>query len=93
MDFRCEIAHLVVSAKEDRFVPEIEVLIGDGPGGTYMDMEYRQAGVGYNIATAAKQVDTLGIGSYIKVIFKRPPPKTSKNPCGQVGLTSLRVWG
>jgi hypothetical protein len=54
LDFRCEIAHLVISAKEDRYVPEIEVLIGDGPGGTYMDMEYRRAGVGYNIATAAK---------------------------------------
>jgi len=37
-------------------------------------------------------VDTLGIGSYIKIIFKRGPPKTNKNPCGQVGLAQLKVW-
>jgi hypothetical protein len=27
-------------------------------------------------------VDTLGIGTYVKIIFKRGPPKTNKNPCG-----------
>jgi centrosomal protein CEP104 len=38
-------------------------------------------------------VDTLGIGSFIKVIFKRAPPKTNKNPCGQVGLSLIKIWG
>ena len=33
-DFRCEIAHLVLSAKEDRLIPEIVVLIEYGPGVT-----------------------------------------------------------
>lgn len=82
LDFRCEIAHIVLASKEDKIVPEVEVLIGDGPGGGYMEVEYRRAGVGFNIVQAPKQVDTLGIGSYIKIIFKRPPPKTNKNPCG-----------
>ena len=50
LDFRCEVAHLVMAAKEDRFIPEIEVLVGDGPSGGYMDVEYRRAGVGHNIA-------------------------------------------
>jgi len=35
----------------------------------------------------------LGIGSYVKIIFKRPPPRTNKNPCGQVGLSLIKVWG
>ena len=35
----------------------------------------------------------MGIGTFIKLIFKRAPPKTSKNPCGQVGIGSLKVWG
>ena len=37
---------------------------------------------GFNISTAAKQIDTLGIGSFIKIVFKSGPPKTNKNPCG-----------
>ena len=82
LDFRCEIAHIVMSAKEDRFVPEVEVLIGDGLAGNFMDAEYRRAGTGFNIANATKQVETLGIGTFVKLIFKRAPPKTSKNPCG-----------
>ncbi len=35
----------------------------------------------------------MGIGTFIKILFKRAPPKTSKNPCGQVGLALLKVWG
>jgi len=38
-------------------------------------------------------VDTLGIGSFIKVIFRRAPPKTNKNPAGQIGLSLIKVWG
>jgi hypothetical protein len=38
-------------------------------------------------------MDTLGIGTYIKIVFTKPPPKTNKNPNGQVGLALLKVWG
>lgn len=48
---------------------------------------------GFNISTAAKQIDTLGIGSFIKIVFKSAPPKTNKNPCGQVGLAMIKIWG
>jgi hypothetical protein len=41
---RSEIAHLVLVAKEDRFIPEIEVLIGDGLSGNFLDVDYRRAG-------------------------------------------------
>ena len=48
---------------------------------------------GLNISTSPKQLDVLGIGSYIKIVFTKGPPKTNKNPCGQVGLALLKVWG
>ena len=44
LSYRCEIAHVVLMAKEDRFIPEVEILIGDGMSGSFMDVEYRQAG-------------------------------------------------
>jgi hypothetical protein len=28
-------------AKEDRFIPEVEILIGDGMSGSFMDVDFR----------------------------------------------------
>lgn len=53
----------------------------------------RSYSTGFNIVNAPKQVDTLGIGSFIKILFRRAPPKTNKNPAGQIGLSMIRVWG
>jgi centrosomal protein CEP104 len=58
-----------------------------------MELNKEYFRTGFNIVNAPKQVNTLGIGSFIKIQFKRAPPKTNKNPCGQVGLTLLKVWG
>jgi hypothetical protein len=44
LNYRCEIAHIVLQAKEDRFIPEVDVLIGDGLSGSFIDVDYRRAG-------------------------------------------------
>ena len=44
LDFRCEIAHVVLCAKDDRFIPEVELFVGDGLSGSFLDVEYRRAG-------------------------------------------------
>ena len=44
LNYRSEIAHLILMAKEDRFLPEVEVWIGDGVSGSFLDVEYRLAG-------------------------------------------------
>mmetsp|Transcript_14301 Transcript_14301/g.10347 ORF Transcript_14301/g.10347 Transcript_14301/m.10347 type:complete len:155 (-) Transcript_14301:1555-2019(-) len=80
-------------AKENRFIPEVEAYIGDGMSGSFQDVEYRHAGQCSSISTSVKQMDTLGIGTYVKLVFTKPPPKTNKNPNGQVGLALLKVWG
>ena len=34
-------------AKEDRFIPEVEILIGDGLSGSFLEVDYRRAGYFY----------------------------------------------
>jgi centrosomal protein CEP104 len=80
-------------SKEDRFIPECEIHIGDGISGSFVDAEYRIGGIGEQITSVPKQINTFGIGSYIKLVFTRQPSKTVKNPGGQVGLALLRIWG
>jgi len=31
-------------AKEDRFIPEVELFIGDGLSGSFVDVDFRRAG-------------------------------------------------
>lgn len=31
-------------SKEEKFIPEVEILIGDGMSGSFIDVEYRLAG-------------------------------------------------
>ena len=38
LNYRSEIAHVILMAKEDRFIPEVEILIGDGVSGSFMDV-------------------------------------------------------
>ena len=41
LNYRAEIAHIVIMAKENRFIPECEILIGDGMSGSFADVTYR----------------------------------------------------
>mmetsp|Transcript_30234 Transcript_30234/g.34616 ORF Transcript_30234/g.34616 Transcript_30234/m.34616 type:complete len:441 (+) Transcript_30234:175-1497(+) len=93
LNFRAEIAHVILMAKENRFIPQCEILIGDGISGSFVDAEYRVGGIGEQITNVPKQINTFGIGSYVKVVFTKQPSKTVKNPGGQVGLSLLRIWG
>jgi hypothetical protein len=93
LNYRAEIAHIIIMSKQDRFIPDVEILIGDGMSGSFLDVDFRLAGQGQNVTTSPMQLNTLGIGTYIKLLFKKQPPKTGKNPAGQVGLGLLKIWG
>lgn len=54
LNYRSEVAHLILMAKEDRYIPEVEVYVGDGLSGSFLDVEYRRAGTGFNIVHASK---------------------------------------
>jgi hypothetical protein len=38
------VAHVVLSAKEDRYIPEVELQVGDGLSSSYLDADFRKAG-------------------------------------------------
>ena len=82
LNFRAEVSHVILMAKENRFIPEVEIQIGDGISGSFEDVEYRLGNKGDNITTAPKQINTFGIGSYVKVVFTKQPDKTHKNQAG-----------
>lgn len=77
MNQRCEVAHVIIMAKEHRFIPECEVYIGDGLTGSFDDATYRLAGKGISIPNAPKQINTYGIGTYVKIRFHKRPEKTN----------------
>ena len=74
-------AHVIIQSKEHRFIPECEIYVGDGLSGSFVDADYRMAGAGANISNAAKQINTYGIGTFVKIRFNRRPEKTTQNPC------------
>lgn len=41
---RVELEHIVMSAKNDKNIPEVEFHIGDGLSGSFLDVQYRLAG-------------------------------------------------
>lgn len=36
--------HILVCTKKDKYIPEMEIHIGDGFSGSFLDAEYRLAG-------------------------------------------------
>ena len=66
--------------------------ISEKPG-MFIDQLFGNFRHGKDITTSPKQINALGIGSYIKISFIKQPPSTNKNPCGQVGLSLLKIWG
>jgi centrosomal protein CEP104 len=92
LDHRVELAHVLIASKPDRIIPDIEICVGDGLYGSFVDADYRFAGKGELIATQRKQVPVMGIGSFLKFIFNKAPSKTTSNPCCQIGISMLKVW-
>ena len=78
LEQRSEIAHVLVRTKEHLPIPSLEIQIGDGIGASFVDAKFRVAGSAKMISGGhAVQVDTLGIGNYIKLVFDKQPDKTA----------------
>jgi len=73
LDHRVELSHLLVSAKADRHIPRLEIQIGDGLYGSFLDAEYHHAGKAEAINNQYKQVPCIGMGSFIKIIIPDRP--------------------
>ena len=68
----------MVRTKEHLPIPSLEIHIGDGIGASFVDAKFWQAGSAKMISGGhAVQVDTLGIGNYIKLVFNQQPEKSA----------------
>ena len=85
---------MMVRAKEHLPLSGVQIHVGDGIGASFTDAQYRLAGSSGIVSGGhAAQIDCLGIGSFVKLVFPKAPAKTPGNPSAQVGLQTLRVWG
>lgn len=93
LDHRVQFSYILLSSKPGKTIPDLEVYIGDGLYGSFLDAEYHMGGKAYNITQQPFQVAVRGIGSYLKLVFPTKPKTNASNPHGQVSLGSLKVWG
>jgi len=96
LEHRTEVAHLVLQAKPDIDLPEVEIYIGDSDNGP---LGYEDDGIGsrssslkYRLAGSAKAlmprvlstIECFGIGTHVRLVFRRP--STSPVAMGSVGF-------
>ena len=42
--YRVQLDHILIASKQDKTIPKLDIYIGDGLNGGFMDAEYRKAG-------------------------------------------------
>ena len=93
LDHRVQFSYIVLSTKPNKLIPDVEVQIGDGVYGSFLDAEYHIGGRATSISSQPHQIPVSGIGSYLKLVFTTKPKATANNPYGQVSLAVLKIWG
>jgi centrosomal protein CEP104 len=93
LDHRIQFSYIIISTKPDKLIPELEIYIGDGIYGSFLDAEYHFGGKAYHLTPQNTQVPVSGIGIYIKFLFVTKPKLGPNNPYGQVSLGAVKVWG
>lgn len=92
-NYRAHIKFILIRAKIDRSIPEVNFYIGDGLSGSYLDTSFRKFASSRKIDEEGVTIKVDGIGTYLKIIFTNQPNKTIENPFGQVGLSQLKLFG
>jgi centrosomal protein CEP104 len=93
LDYRSHLKYVMLRAKVNRPIQEVELHIADGVEGNFNDATYRKIGTGKFITEEAQTVKVDGIGNYLKIVFTKPSLKTISNPFGQVSLSQLKIFG
>ena len=91
LDHRVQFSYILLSTKPNKLIPDVEVYIGDGIYGSFLDAEYHLGGKAYNITPQVHQIAVTGIGSYIKLIFLTKPKANASNTYGQVSLSQVKI--
>jgi centrosomal protein CEP104 len=93
LDHRAHMRYILIRAKPDRHIIEVEVHVGDAMHGVFTDAVYRKVAVGSNISAESQILSIDGIGNYVKLVFTKASKKTIENPFGQVSLSQVKVFG
>ena len=93
LDSRSHLKYVLIRAKQNRPIQEIELHIGDGVEGNFNVASYRRMNKGKFINDEPQTIKVDGIGNYLKLIFTKPSLKTLENPYGQVSLTQIKIFG
>jgi len=90
---RTKLEYVLIASKKSLGAKHVQILMGDGLSGSFMDVNYQMAGEVKALSNVPVKVKCYGIGSFIKLVFKDEPERTQANPYGQVSLSLFRVWG
>ncbi len=90
---RAHLEYVMVAAKSGMMLSGLQVFVGDGLSGSFVDVKYHLAGEAKSVDNQQQKIKCYGIGSFLKLVFGTQPEKTPENTYGQVGLALVRVWG
>ena len=77
-DFRAYFKYILLKAKANRPIEEVEIWISDGIFGQFHEVEYRKIGKAKNIDEDGQTIKVDGIGNFLKLIFTAKPKKTKE---------------
>lgn len=93
LNSRSYIKFVLLRAKVNRPITDVEFYIGDGVYGNFNDTKYRKMSYARNITEEGATLKVDGIGNYLKLVFNKPSRKTQDNPFGQISLAQLKIFG
>ena len=93
LNHRSEVRFILLRAKIDRPIPQLDIYLGDGVYGNFNDTKYLKLSSVQNVTEKGATVKVEGIGNFLKLVFPFGNMKTQNNPFGQVSLAQLKIFG
>jgi centrosomal protein CEP104 len=93
LDHRSHMKFILLKAKINRPIQELDIFIGDGIHGNFNDVEYRKVAIHTQINDEGVTIKVDGIGNYLKLAFIKQSIRNQDNPFGQVSLSQLKIFG
>jgi centrosomal protein CEP104 len=93
LNYRSHMKFVVIKAKVNRPIDELEIFTADGMDGGFSNSVYRKVAKCRNIDEEVSTMKIDCIGNYLKLVFPKASRKTQENPFGQVSVSQLKIYG
>ena len=77
---RTKLEYILVAAKKNLGFESMQVLVGDGLSGSFVDVTYHVAGEAKTVNAQQYKLKCYGIGSFLKLVFTKQPLQIPENP-------------